>query len=334
MKKIILAATSLCLCLCLVACGKVTNETTLTSLANQLDRTSASISEVGTISPTNISVDESKSKELFSESKQTQDFLLAEQYYRTKILEKTAKIKHKLSYDVKLSRQESSGLKDLILSLNKYTDLVDKTKGEMTTSARSISTLKKDVSKNERRLGAKINRLICNSNMRSAYYENILQTLDEVDSYFEDSEEQPVQQETADVEVTKTGIEEDDDKTRTFPNLPRNIDTYGPRLRNIDNFYGGYGRMYGGYGYNMPYGYNYGRPMPPMGPNGMYGSNYYNRMTTPQFGAMPVNTENEEEDEHCKDCSSAENDEIVSATAHKLIKMPKHTDDDKVVVAH
>ena len=353
MKKIILGITAITLCICLSACGKGASATAITSLSNQLDTTSNTISEMSTISPAEINIEEDKSQDLSLSSKETQSSLLNEQYYRAEILEKTTQIKEKMSKDVKLSKNETAALKDLVLSLNKYTDFIANSKGEMQNSAKSISTMKKDVNKNKEKLGAKINRLACNSNIRSAYYENILQTLDQIETFFEDTEG---------LEETKTESrtslpknidtyrnEEEQESTLPPETLPtrnnfgygrwnrfnpmRNTDTYGPTLRNID----GYNGMYG---YNNGFGYPgyYGRPMMPMGPNGAYGSNYYNRATSPNFGAIPVAVDTDEnktdEENNCEDCKPTETNESIISTNNIIKKMPKHEDDDRVVVAH
>lgn len=350
MKKIMLAITAITLSFCLAACGKGATATTITSLANQLDKTSNTVSEVSVVSPTEISLESSQEEDLSKDIKQTQDCLLGEQYYRTKILEKTAHIKSKMAKDAKLSKAETAALKDLVLSLNKYTNLVSESKGEMSSAAKSISSMKKDVSKNRERISAKVNRLVCNSNMRSAYYENILNTLDEIDCYFEEentTESPQVEEKEQKSSFTLTkNIDTYRNEEETKSNLPpenthtinrygygrwnrfnpmRNTDTYGPTFRNID----GYG-MYG-YGYGYP-GY-YGRTMMPMGPNGMYGSNYYNRATTPNFGAMPVNVETEDKETPLDNEKKCENCE-QSVLAHNVVKKVPKQKDDRVVIAH
>ncbi len=180
MKKFFIGMTGIALCLCLTACGKSSNPSSISGLSNQLDSTANALTSISTISPSQIDLSNTDKTTLCEDSRMTMQALLNEQYYKTEILDRTATLKNNLG-EITLSKAQKSALGDLTNTLNKYTNSIVNTKYEMTSSAKSISSLKKDTSKNEEKLRAKYNRLACNSNMRSAYYENILNTLDEIE---------------------------------------------------------------------------------------------------------------------------------------------------------
>ena len=180
MKKFIIGMTAITLGLCLTACGTAKDNASLTKLSNQLDDTSSTISSISTISPLQVDLTDLEDN-LSSAGKDTQQSLLNEQYYKAEILEKTAKIRNKLAHSDKITSSQSSAISDLTESLDKYTEMVKDSQTEMKGSARAIKTLKKN-NKNKDRLGAKLNRLACNSNVRSAYYENLLNTLNQIDT--------------------------------------------------------------------------------------------------------------------------------------------------------
>lgn len=318
MKKIFIGMTGIALCLCLSACSTSGTGATVTNLSNQLDSTANTISNISTVSPTEIALESScENEDLCENSLATQQSLRDEQYYRTEILDQTAKIKSELE-GLTLSKAQKSAITDLTNTLSKYTSAVNNTKYEMNSSARAISSMKKNVSKNEDKLNAKYNRLTCNSNVRSAYYENLLNTLDEIEnclnttetntqnetqqdssqSKARSSEEETDENENDASEETPSTDEDDQESTQT-PQKPsrkkrgrfsreRNIDTYGPGRRNIDTF-GGYGYgTYGGLNGMTPYGNNYANGY---GNGYGYGNNFYagsnngNRMNAPMQGA-------------------------------------------------
>ena len=362
MKKIILGITAIFLSVCLAACGSASNDAELTDLSNQLDETSNTIVDMQTISPSSISLSQTlKNDRLHSTSQDARQHSLTEQYYKAEILEKTAQIKDKLNSNVKLSKNQSSALKDLVLNLNKSTCLAKNTKGEMLGVEKSIKSLKRNSSKNQERLSAKYNKLRCNSNVRMAYYENILDILDEIENclgiYEDDSQTKVLSHET-DEDKQDTNTEQKMAKKSYFrknidtfkpvedTNLTkdgqkddlhgRNTDTYGPTIRNIDtynpyrysNIPYGYGTMpYGGF--QMPYRRGFMREYP----GGAFGSNYYNRISSPQDPSIPASTEN------LDNSKEAEKEEKTESTAVSLMqsiqKQHKLKDkkDDPIVVA-
>ena len=237
MKKFLFSISIILLCVCLVGCGNQTDET-LSELSTQLDKTANTVSSFASVTPSEISFDNSNdSAELYEQSEQTQSALLDGQYYKAQILEKTAQIKTKLSKDVNLSNSQKSALKEHILTLEKYTKSIDESKRDMENSVKNLPALKRNINKNKRSLQAKLNKLSCNENLREAYYQNLLNTLDNIENCLEDSEAQTSETETPQKESefkknidTYRPIER---KQRSVKDTQpvRNIDTYGPRTR-------------------------------------------------------------------------------------------------------
>ena len=216
MKKIFLGITAVALTLTLAACGTSGSSAAITSLSNQLDETSNTVSNMQTVNTSDISLAKSlESDGLLASTRNTQQALLNEELYKTDILEKTAELKSSLSKDLKLSKAQISAVKDLTTNLAKYTNSVSYSKSELSNTVKSISSLKKNVAKNSDRISAKLNRLACNSNSRSAYYENILNTLEELENILPEASGT----ETNETTQTKT----------------KNIDTYAIEPQNAEN---------------------------------------------------------------------------------------------------
>ncbi|MDE6583299.1 MAG: hypothetical protein K2K31_01450 [Clostridia bacterium] len=315
MKKIILGALALSMCLTLTAC-KNEQDSAVTSLGNQLDETANTLSNFTTVNPNDINVDKdtldkiatNASKEnMYDNLISTQHALLNEEYYKTNILDKTAKIKNNLNSDLKLSKAQISALKELTTNLQRYTTSINYSKNELNNSVKAISNMKKNAEKNADKINVKLNKLACNSNVRSTYYENIINTLNQIEGYIstnnENTVEENVNQENNNYPVcpeqncynnqfseNQYNIQQnnsqeqptqqnENEQTYNSENkapfgLTKNIDTYGPTNKNIDTYggndFGGLNNenIANGYGY---YGYNnnyYG--------NGCYGMN--NRM--------------------------------------------------------
>lgn len=307
MKKFFIGMTGIALCLCLTACGKTAAPSSIANLSNQLDSTANALSSISSVSPTEISLSSSnKNNELYINSQLTQQSLINEQYYKTEILDRTATIKNKLE-DITLSKMQKSAINDLTNTLNKYTNAIQNSKYEMNSSAKAISSMKKNTTKNEEKLKAKYNRLACNSNMRSAYYENILGTLDEIEDCLKlscknceqptecDSDENCTTQAKQTIKKNidtyqkndeqKSSNEDTDNETlppayykKRHYNNPNRYNTIYNRFdrfnpsRNTDT-YGPNRRnidTYNGYGYNGGYGFNnygYGNANNPYGMN-------------------------------------------------------------------
>lgn len=233
MKKIVLGALAVTLCVTLTACGTSANNATLTNLGNQLDETANTISNIQTVNPTDLNLTKNtleqvatKETTIYNNAVQTQQSLLTEEYYKTDILNRTAKIKNNLSKDIKLTKAQTSALKDLTNNLTKYTNSVSYSQGEMNSSIKFIVSMKKNVDKNMEKINAKLNRLACNSNARSSYYENILNTLDQIDSCVS-SNYSNIETEPKQTEPTKTTEEQNKNEDSTKKTgLQKNIDSY------------------------------------------------------------------------------------------------------------
>lgn len=194
MKKILLSTMALGLCVTMVGCGVTSaSDSAINNLSHQLDDTSNMISKVQSVNPNDLAVSKSSieniaSKNAYSNFESTQNALLNEDNYKKVILLETGKLKNCLEKDVKLSKAQINAVKDLTSNLCKYTNSVSYSKNELDSTIKSIVSLKKKTEKNAEKINAKFNRLACNSNTRSAYYENIIKTLEELGFYFDCNE--------------------------------------------------------------------------------------------------------------------------------------------------
>ena len=223
MKKLILGITGVLLSITLMACGASTSDATLTSLANQLDETSNTISSMQTANPSELVLSNytTQNEQIYQNARNTQQNLLNEEYYKTDILQETAKIKNCLGKNLKLSKAQISAIKDLTSSLAKYTNSVSYTQSEMKNAIKSVSNMKKNVDKNADKINAKLNKIACNSNARSSYYENILNTLAELENCL-DIESMSNTTQNANYAEQNTDTQTESEKS----GLVKNIDTY------------------------------------------------------------------------------------------------------------
>lgn len=243
MKKIILGITAILLTITLSACGASSNEAAITNLGNQLDETANTITNFKTINPNDLSISSEKtntfSNETISNSRQAQLLLLNEQYCKTDILRQTAKLKSGLSKNLKLSKAQITAIKDYTNSLGKYTNSIAYTESEMESAAKSVSSLKKNSAKNTEKINAKLSRLMCNSNARSAYFENILHTLEELENClnlnFNQNENKtpPIIIDTPDNDQNSATDTQNQPQSQN-KNKIKNIDTYAPYPINTD----------------------------------------------------------------------------------------------------
>lgn len=291
MKRIILGVTALAMCVALVGCGSTNSNACLTNLGSQIDDTANIISNVQTVNPTELNLSKEMLEQIATKENNNaiydnvisaQQTLLSEEYYKMDILNRTAKIKNTLSKDIKLSKSQSSALKELTENLSKYSNSVAYTKNDMNNTLRQLSSLKRNIQKNSDNINAKLNRLACNSNSRSAYYENILNTLAQIEYYLNIQENDSSAPKTEGASNENTGIENINTErieSQTTENEPTTMDRTPYNTFNSNNVnrinmpYLGYGMPYGGgfyspYGYggypngfginNMGYGYGYG----------------------------------------------------------------------------
>lgn len=189
--KIILGAVSLLLSVALTGCASNGETSAKTNLSSQLDKTSNSIATVKSVSMSDVNVDDEKLSAITDEAKcqslknslmRTQNTLQAEEYYKNEILGKTAVIKKYLQKeDLKLAKGELNALKDLTANLSNYNDNVARSSNEFNSTYRNYNTMKRGVARNVERVNAKLNKIACNSNMRCAYYINILNTLQNIE---------------------------------------------------------------------------------------------------------------------------------------------------------
>ena len=190
MKKFLIGLSAIGLSVALTACGTSPNDAAINGLSKQLDDTSNTLSEFSTVNPTDLSMSKDTLSALATNDNSiydniigTQQSLLNEQYYKTDILNRTAKIKSCLSKDLSLSKAQISAVKDLTNNLAKYTNSVSYTKSELNSAIKSVSSMKKNATKNYDKISAKLNRIACNSNTRMAYYENIINTLNQLENF-------------------------------------------------------------------------------------------------------------------------------------------------------
>ena len=183
MKKIILSFTALVLCVALAGCGNQ-GENAISELGNQLDVTANAISTMPTTNPNSLNLSKDmldaiatkdNGQAIYGNMLGTQQSLLNEEYVKTAILSRTAKVKNHLSKEIKLSKAQSVAVKELTNSLSQYTNLVTDTKADASNTLKSISNLRGSLDKNSDKINAKINRLACNLNARLSFYENIFQ---------------------------------------------------------------------------------------------------------------------------------------------------------------
>lgn len=318
MKKILLGISAIGLSLVLTACGSSANDAAINGLSKQLDDTSNTLADFSTVNPSDLSMSKSaldsiatKDTAIYDNVIGTQQSLLNEEYYKADILSRTAKLKNCISKDLSLSKAQISAVKDLTNNLAKYTNSVSYTKNELDSAVKSVASMKKNTEKNADKISAKLSRIACNSNTRMAYYENIINTLNQLENYVccencetpDENTDNSQESETQSTESTNTTNNED--STNTDQNkqpaqrgLPINIDTYAPTNRNIDtiaynNMYNQYGNYARGYGYGAGYGVN-GYGATPYGINGNGYSAYgYGMRGYPAYGYnMAYNSNN------------------------------------------
>ena len=259
MKKIFLGIIALTMCVTLTACGTSQSNAAVNGLGNQLDETINTVSHIQTVSPTDINLTQysfdnssTNGNGIYNNMLAAQNSLMNEEYYKMNILNMTAKIKNDLGKEIQLSKAQASALKDLTYSLNRYTNSVGYTRNELDSTVKSISNLKKNPDKNMDKINARLNRLACNSNARASYYENILNTLEQIENYISsgttDETKQPNQDETTKTpntlengtnysanennsqvvrsELKKENRNENNQTNQNKTGLTKNIDTY------------------------------------------------------------------------------------------------------------
>ena len=191
-KRIILGSIAILLtATTLVGCNS-TEDATVTKLSNELDKTNNSISNVKTLTETDLKVTEEILDKLATQNQSenvqrniyiAQNAIQNEQNCKNEVMAKTANIKKYLSQnDLKLAKNQVSALKDLSKNLSVYNNSISYSEREFNSAIKNYNNIKKSASKNPDSVNAKLNRIACNSNARCAYYENLLNTLDQVEN--------------------------------------------------------------------------------------------------------------------------------------------------------
>lgn len=323
MKKIFISTTAILLSILSLAGCNTKEDATMERLSNELDKTNNSISNVKTLTETDLDMTEDVLNRLSKENKSeniqrniyvAKNAIEKEQRCKNEVAKRTANIKKYLSKsDLKLAKNQISALKDLSKNLSTYNNSVSYSEKEFNSAIRNYNGIKKNAGKNPERVNAKLNSIACNSNARRAYYENLLNTLCQVEDVlgienniyysknhefiekdFDDNVEE-IKEEISEITDSESSDDnkgkrhwfkknidtyqnEEDEKfeNEVKPNI--NSDTYAPTRRNIDTY-----RPYGYNGYGVPYN-PYMNGNYPNGMNGYmnpytYNSNNFNRYT-------------------------------------------------------
>ena len=273
MKKILLGIGISSMVFVLAACGTNKTDATINKLSNQLDETANTISNIQRANPTDLSISAETLEKISNDDMKdnlefSKDMLACEELFKSDILSQTSKIKSNLSKNKKYTRAQMSAIADLSANLAKYSNTISYSKSEYESSLKSISSMKKNPERNQDKINAKLTQLSNNSNARLAYYQNIINTLNSLENLVCDNCEnsQTEQQSEGEAQTTTSNKQE-----KKHVALTRNIDTYGPFMRNVGNGftgmpygynrfapgygYGGYGNgLYGGYGMYGGYG--------------------------------------------------------------------------------
>lgn len=250
--KIFLGMSALVLSLALAGCGGTSEENAVNNLSSQLDKTNNSIATVREYSETDLDLTKEMLDKLATNEncKQIQrnvqiakNALMAENYYRNSVMNETAKIKQHLSRgDLKLAKNQVSALKDLSANLSKYNNNVTRSSSEFNSTFRNFKNSKRSAHKNPERINTRLNKLACNSNARCAYYENLLNTLNQVEDilgiYNNETNNNQTINEPSEKEIenenSQNSTQNDKIEEENNSGLVKNIDTYRP-IQDVNN---------------------------------------------------------------------------------------------------
>lgn len=250
--KIFLGMSALVLSLALAGCGGTSEENAVNNLSSQLDKTNNSIATVREYSETDLDLTKEMLDKLATNEncKQIQrnvqiakNALMAENYYRNSVMNETAKIKQHLSRgDLKLAKNQVSALKDLSANLSKYNNNVTRSSSEFNSTFRNFKNSKRSAHKNPERINTRLNKLACNSNARCAYYENLLNTLNQVEDILgiynnETNNNQTINkpsEKEIENENSQNSTQNDKIEEENNSGLVKNIDTYRP-IQDVNN---------------------------------------------------------------------------------------------------
>lgn len=186
MKKLLLSAIALGSCFLLVGCGGTSEEATITNLSNQIDKLNNVISNTKIIENKDIDVsnfsngnDTGAIKNIYQK---TASSLHEQENLKEKIKNKTAIIKTTLSSQNLQLGNNTKALQELSNSLSKYTSRLYSTNSEFKKVSQAVSNLKSNSNTTNTDLGAKLTRLSSCCDSRVCYYNNILNTLTQIQS--------------------------------------------------------------------------------------------------------------------------------------------------------
>lgn len=294
----------ICACLCLTACSATSNSSTLSTLNKQLDMTEKSLSSITSVednyfdlSTSTLNKLDEKQDSVIEDIERTKEIYMLEEEYKEEILDASKLIKNYIeTNDISLQNDQSAALKALSGTLYKYSSNISKASNELDSTLRNYAMTKNKADRELNKFSTKLNKLICSSNTRCSYYENILNTLYQIEDLLKipedytfveednikDSNSTPSKKWYEAKNIDTYLIKKDSQYLQNAKNSPktiakdttpesntnksekhklsRNIDTYGPERRNIDSFYNiaRENQFNGGY-YNSPYrayGYN------------------------------------------------------------------------------
>ena len=185
MKKLLLSSIAIGSCLLLVGCGTSTEDAAVTNLSNQIDRLNNVIANSSVVSTTSFDLsnysngnkDVSGIRNIYQK---TSNAIKEQEFLKDQIRSKNAIIKNKLaSKDLKLGK-DAGAIKELANSLSKYTTKLTNTNNEYRKTSSSLARMSNSNSSSE--VGARLTRLSSCCDSRLCYYNNILNTLNQIES--------------------------------------------------------------------------------------------------------------------------------------------------------
>ena len=243
--KIFLGMSALVLSLALAGCGGNSEANAVNNLSSQLDKTNNSIATVREYSETDLDLTKETLDKLATDEnceriqrnvQVAKNALMAENYYRNSVMNETAKIKQYLSRgDIKLAKNQVSALKDLSASLSKYNNNVARSSSEFNSTFRNYNNSKRSANKNPERINARLNKIACNSNARCAYYENLLNTLNQVEEILGIYNNQNLPNNNQIIE-NENELENSENENNAIDNNETNEENNGGLVKNIDTY--------------------------------------------------------------------------------------------------
>ncbi len=186
-KKILITGLALSSCFLLASCGTTSEDAAIKSLANQIDKLNNVVANSSTIDTNYINLDNFNNGEdigaIRSVYQKTATSINNQNSYKEKVLSKTATIKKTLSSnDLKIGNKNVKALRELSNTLSKYTTKLANTNNDYKKTAKSVAKLGKNNQTTNSMLGAKLSRLSSCADSRSCYFNNILNTLGQIQS--------------------------------------------------------------------------------------------------------------------------------------------------------